>query len=87
MFVAHVPAESLRTYVLVDQTPVPDPSDPESGRTLPAGNFLMPEGVPCVFDKHWEDDGVRWVHLVEPIEGNMPVGEVRTSQGKVFRLD
>lgn len=81
LFVAHVPAESLRTYVLVDQRA--SQADPEK----PRGNFLMPEGVPCLFDRHWEDDGLRWVHLVEPVEGDFPVGEVRTENGRVFKAE
>jgi hypothetical protein len=84
LFVEHVPEDKRRTYVLVDQRQVPDPADPDS--MLPVGNFIMPEGVPCQFSAHWEDDGVRYVQLEAPIAGTMPVGEVRTADGKVFIL-
>lgn len=86
LFVEHVPADRRRAYVLVDQRQLPDPSDPDGGRTLPVGNFIMPEGVPCQFSAHWEDDGVRYVQIEKPKREVLPVGEIRTADGQVFIL-
>jgi hypothetical protein len=84
LFVEHVPADRRRSYVLVDQRQVPDPNDEE--RTLPVGNFIMPEGVPCQFSSHWDDDGVRYVQIEKPAREVLPVGEIRTADGQVFIL-
>ena len=86
LFIAHLPSDAMRTYVLVDQRLVPDPSDPEGERLLPAGNFLMPEGRPCVYDRHFESDGIRYVRVIDPAIGDMPVGEIRLADGRVFGL-
>lgn len=87
LFVAHVPEAERQTYVMVDQRPVPDPADPDGVRTLPRGNWIMPEGVPCRFDRHWEDDGIRYVHVITPHDVTLPLGEIWLEDGRYFRTE
>lgn len=86
-FIEHVPADRRRLYVEIDARPVPDPRDPEGEATMPAGSWIMPESIPCRYSGHYEDDGVRYVRIVEPIEATMPVGEIWTADGRNFRFD
>ena len=87
-FVAHIdPAERSR-YLLVDQRPVPTGAGDE---VLPTGNFIMPEGR-AVMLTSWrkDDDEVAWgsyLELENGQTGELPVGEVRCADGRVFRLD
>lgn len=90
-FVGHLPASERRTYLLVDQ------------RDGHQGNWLMPEGQPCQLVSHFEADGIRFARfmacdafenedgewLLRPTgdTGILPVGEVRTFDGRVFRAD
>lgn len=82
LFVDHVPPGERHNYVLVDARPVPHPLDDE--KMTVAGNFLMPAGIPCKFDRHWEEDGMRFVNLVQPAMGKVPVGEIRLEDGRIL---
>lgn len=88
LFVEHVPEAERRTYVRVDSRLIPDPRDPDGESMTPAGNWLMPEGIPCVFSRFWGDaqEGF-FVSLIEPVKGIFPVGEVFTHDGRIFRQD
>lgn len=88
-FLAHIPPAELRAYVLVDVR-VEREADPEAG--IPErlyGIFIMPEGVGCRVIRDWEDDGVRWAEVQEwdPLKPpvSLPIGEIRTREGKVWR--
>lgn len=90
-FLEHIPTDELQTYVLVD-TRVHTEADPETGEPERIyGNFIMPEGVACRLVRDWEDDGVRWAEVQEAAATKpviaLPIGEVRTREGRVFRLD
>lgn len=53
------------------------------------GNFVMPLGEPVLLLSTRERDGVFWgtYQLGDEEPAELPVGEVRTAEGKVFRLD
>lgn len=94
LFRAHLPPGERIKYVLVDtrQVEVPENPDDENSKLImvPRGNFLMPLGTPCKLTRHFERDGVRYaVYLVEKTGevGELPVGEVRTADNRVFKLD
>ncbi len=91
LFLAHIPAAELQAYVLVDAR-VHTEADPETGEPEKLyGIFIMPEAVACRVIRDWEDDGVRWAEVQEPGPTkppiSLPIGEVRTREGRVFRLD
>lgn len=91
-FIDHIPADRRQLYVLVDQRPSHlSAEDPEGNPIeLPTGNFIMPEGVPCSV-LSWRDEG--GTYFVE-VRGfglrdrkiELPVGEIRTAEGRVFRM-
>jgi len=84
-YVRHIPSEERQVYVLVDQRIREFGDEDEDDR--PEGNWIMPEGIACKFDTHWESDGERFVHVIEPRDCILPVGEVRTRDGRIFRLE
>lgn len=53
------------------------------------GTFLMPEGQPVQLLEWWEQDDVRIgrAELQNGLVLELPIGEVRTEDGKVYRLD
>jgi hypothetical protein len=54
------------------------------------GTFVMPIGEPVVLLRERIDDDVHfgtYCAADDPAEAELPVGEVRTPDGKVFRLD
>jgi hypothetical protein len=91
-FVGHLSASERHLYILVDQRPDH------------VGNWIMPEGSPCLLISHFESDGIRIARFM-PAEvecgedgsvakpkrgaepGLLPVGEIRTADGKVFRAN
>jgi hypothetical protein len=94
-FVAHLPPAQRQTYVLVDQTLAPDPrdgiADPRKAKNfLPRGNWIMPEGKGCNILEWGEKGGVYSAKVRGYLPGDpvleLPVGEVRTADGKVYRL-
>lgn len=79
MFIEHLPPGARRLYVLVDRRP---------GHN---GNWIMPEGV-AVDLRSWTQDGKFYRGEVaefgcdkQPI--NLPIGEIRTEEGRVFRAE
>lgn len=84
LFLAHIPAVEHRTYVLVDQREYERDAD---DNIVVYGNFVMPEGVPCRFERHWEEDGLHFVDVLDPPLGKMPLGEIRLRDGRVFRTE
>lgn len=80
----HLSANEARTYLLLDTRPAGEDRD-----TI-VGNFVMPIGDPILLEASREEDGVHYGSFrmgpAEPLE-ELPVGEVRTPDGKVFRLD
>lgn len=82
MFLKHLPSIQP-DYILVDQR---QKANEDSSIYEPVGNFLMPEGVPCRITDHWEKDGIRYAKIDQPREDTLPVGEIRTADGKVFIL-
>lgn len=88
LFVAHVPAGQRQLYVLVDQrrSGLEDENDLE----LPTGNMIMPEGKPCTLLGWIERAGV-YRGRVKGFDHNdpeleLPIGEIRTADGRVFRI-
>lgn len=53
------------------------------------GTFVMPSGEPAQLLRWFEDAGLRrgTVELADGRKLTLPIGEVRTQDGKVFRLD
>lgn len=46
---------------------------------------VMPEGEPAQLEAHWEDGDVRYGRL---IDGRiLPIIEIRTQDGRVFKMD
>lgn len=89
-FTAHLPAAKRRSYLLIDQRS--GECEDEHGKliTLPRGNFLMPGGEPVTLVKWRTEDGVRlglWLIPETGETGELPVGEVRTADNRVFKLD
>ena len=87
-FVDHLPPAERALYLLVDQRLVPTG---EGDEVLPTGNFIMPEGR-AVMLTSWrrDEDDVAWgsyFELENGAVGELPVGEVRFADGRVFRLD
>lgn len=74
-FLGHLGPDERRTYLLVD-----------GGQ---AATEVMPEGLPARLITWWEEDDVRYGRA-ELESGEvlvLPVGEVRTIDHKVYRLD
>lgn len=91
LFTAHLRSDEMQTYVLVDAR-VFSPYDPETGEPEKIyGNFIMPEAVGVRLIRNWEDRGVRWAEVQEwdplKVPVTLPIGEIRTREGRVFRLD
>ena len=89
VFVKHLPATDRRSYLLIDQRQVEVPNEDEV-LMLPRGNFLMPIGEPCTLLKWREEAGVRlgmWLIETTGETGELPVGEIRTADNRVFKLD
>lgn len=74
-FVAHVPDAERSQYLKVDATPGSE------------GAWIMPEGTPCRFGNWREEGDVYLADVVEPVAITLPVGEVRTIDGRNFRLE
>jgi hypothetical protein len=54
------------------------------------GNFVMPIGRPVYLTSHHRQDGTHYGHYLDPetgVAGTLPVGEVRTADHQVFKLD
>lgn len=93
-FVAHLPADERETYLLVDQRPEPATVQNLNGeweeQMLPRGTFIMPLGLPCLLTSWSEERGVRFGNYLVPDTGEtgrLPIGEVRTADARVFKLD
>lgn len=90
-FLAHIPEAEREVYILVDMRVV-DEADPETGSPETVnGVFIMPAGIPCRQIQWIESDG-NFYSKVQPFRPlspivTLPVGEVRTRDGKVFRLE
>lgn len=90
LFVAHLPAGERELYLLIDQRQVTVEDDDGEPQQVARGNFVMPIGTPCLLTRWHEKDGVRWGHYLVPETGQageLPVGEIRTADNRVFRLD
>lgn len=92
LFIDHVPADRRQLYILVDQRPSREIEEDAEGNLFePAtGNFIMPEGKPCTLLGWWEENGlyrgkVRGFDLKDPVL-ELPIGEIRTAEGKVYRV-
>lgn len=93
-FVEHVPEAERRTYLLVDMRPSNVDARPAQGEfddpeKLPIGTFVMPAGEPVAFLSWHDDDGV-YIGRFKPANGpeqELPVGEYRSPEGRVFRLE
>lgn len=90
MFLGHIPEARRQTYVLVDQRAMAAGDPVEGEPDSPVGNFIMPEGKPCRLVAWWESDGVYQGRVkgfdFEDPELELPIGEIRTANGQVFRL-
>ena len=100
LFVEHVPLDERQAYLLVDRRPSGRLVDQqwnkefeeyEGGTELPAGNFIMPEGRPCTLLEWWESDGIYYGRaqgfgLGDPVV-ELPLGEIRLENGRVFRAE
>jgi hypothetical protein len=89
-FADHLPADERVLYLMIDQRQVPVEDDEGNEVEIARGNFLMPIGTPCLLTKWREAAGVRWGSYLVPETGEageLPVGEIRTQDGRVFRLD
>lgn len=90
-FLAHIPAGELRTYLLLDTRPPQGCDDlvNDDGTPIIVGNFAMPEGVPVQLLSTDQRDGVHYgrFKIAGEDEAELPIGEVRTPEGRVFRLD
>lgn len=75
MYVAHIPETERRLYVKVDRRPGSE------------GQWIMPEGVPCGFEQWHEDAGVYRAALKWPVTTTLPIGEIITEDGRVFRME
>lgn len=95
LFVDHLPADKRRLYIMVDQRQDSIAEvEREAGKVelvcCANGNWLMPEGVQCVLTSHFEADGIRYGNYLVPDTGEtgrLPIGEIRTADGRVFRYD
>lgn len=88
LFIDHVPPAERQTYVLVDQRP--SRIEGANGVELPTGNMIMPEGLPCTLLQWWEDGDeyhgrVQGFRFGDPVLV-LPIGEIRTADGRVFRM-
>jgi hypothetical protein len=91
LFVEHLPQCERELYLLIDQrmVVVEDQQD-EDGKLLPRGNFIMPIGTPCLLTSWHEEGGLRWGHYLVPetgATGTLPIGEIRTTDHRVFKID
>jgi hypothetical protein len=90
LFVEHLAPEERELYLLIDQRQVETTDHQGEAQLVARGNFIMPVGTPCLLTSWHEADGVRWGHYLVPETGQageLPVGEVRTIDGQVLRLD
>lgn len=94
LFVGHLKPDERRLYVLVDQRQKGHRVERGNGEVesimAGVGNFLMPEGTPCLLTTWHEAEGVYFGHYLDPKTGDhgvLPIGEVRTADGRVLRLD
>lgn len=72
-FRVHLPQDQRRLYILVDQRP---------GHV---GNWIMPEGEPVQLSQWIEDNGT-YRGLIGG-DNWLPIGEIRTTEGRVFRME
>lgn len=89
-FIDHLPQLERELYLLVDQRQVEVEDDEGQVQLVARGNYIMPVGTPCLLTSWHETDGVRWGHYLVPETGQageLPVGEIRTADNRVFRLD
>lgn len=101
-FQKHLPANHRSQYVLVDSRPAVSNAAAQlaaMGATAAdaeelaaevgiGGVFVMPEGTPVDDFTHYETDGVRRAKFrVGERRGDLPIGEIRHPDGRVFRLD
>jgi len=90
IFVAHLPPHEHRLYILVDQRQVAIESEAREAEKTARGNFIMPIGTPCLLTKWRDREGVKWASYLVPETGeagDLPVGEIRTADNKVFKID
>lgn len=90
-FVNHIPPAERQTYLLLDTRPQPsaDSIIDEDGQIAIVGNFVMPEGLPVELISTRRRSGVHFgrFRIGSGDEQELPIGEVRTPDGRVFRLD
>jgi hypothetical protein len=87
-FLAHLGPNERQTYLLVDSRPPPPDWVAPDDRPTIVGVFVMPEAVPVMLKAHRVDDGVHHgTFVLDGVERELPIGEVRTPGGEVFRLD
>lgn len=90
-FVDHLPADQRRLYIMVDQREESIGELPDGTLVSCAnGNWLMPEGVQCLLSSWFEADGIRYGSWLIPStgeNGQLPIAEIRTKDGRVFRYD
>lgn len=92
-FKDHLPVSERIAYILVDtrliEVPASDDEDAELV-SVPRGNFLMPLGVSVDLLKCRTEKGVRigsYLNRATGETGELPIGEVRTADNRVFKLD
>ena len=90
-FVEHIPADRRRVYLLVDQRNSDPTDDSDSSDRLAMGNFIMPEGKPCNMLRWWQKGGLYYGRaqgfgLGDPVL-ELPIGEIRLEDGRVFRTE
>lgn len=94
LFLEHIPVDQRQTYLLIDQRPsqtLRNPGDEDAEpEYLATGNYIMPEGKPCTLLGWWEDAGTyqgraKGFAFEDPVL-LLPIGEIRTAGGRVFRL-
>lgn len=73
VFVEHLPADQRRLYLLIDQRPGHE------------AVWVMPLGEPAILESHGEEKGVRFGFINTGEE--FPIGEIRTAEGQIFRIE
>ena len=74
-FRAHLPADERFAYVKVDS------------RVELLGAWVMPDGVPCQYGNWRKVGGEYVVDVIGPHACTLPVGEVISPEGRIFRLE
>lgn len=92
LYRAHLPAAEQRSYVLIDNRKqlIANPGDDgDQLIEVVKGSFVMPIGDPVKLISHSQQGGVHFVVYLDPETGEtgeLPVGEIRTAHGRVFKI-